>query len=44
MEKEKLIEQINEIISRTEDTDVLYDMLVLIKTIYKHYKDGNWGC
>lgn len=42
MNKQELIEQINEILKKVDDEKVLQDMKNLINGVYKHYISGNW--
>ena len=42
MNKQELIEQINEILKKVDDEKVLQDMKNLINAVYKHYISGNW--
>ena len=42
MDKQKIIEQINEILKKVDDEKVLQDMKNLINGVYKHYISGNW--
>ncbi len=42
MNKQELIEQINEILRKVDDEKVLQDMKNLINGVYKHYISGNW--
>lgn len=42
MNKQELIEQINEIMKKVDDEKVLQDMKNLINGVYKHYISGNW--
>lgn len=42
MDKQKIIEQINEILKKVNDEKVLQDMKNLINGVYKHYISGNW--
>lgn len=41
-EKEIIIEQINSILNKIDDENVLQDMKSLINGVYKHYISGNW--
>ena len=43
MDKEKTIEQINSILEKVDDENVLKDMLNLVGTIFRHYTSGKWG-
>lgn len=42
MNKKELIEQINSILDKVDDENVLHDMKELINGVYKHYISGNW--
>ena len=42
MNKKELIEQINSILDKVDDENVLHDMTELINGVYKHYISGNW--
>ena len=42
MDKQKIIEQINDILKKVDDEKVLQDMKNLINGVYKHYISGNW--
>lgn len=42
MNKKELIEQINSILDKVDDENVLKDMKELINGVYKHYISGSW--
>lgn len=42
MNKQQLIEQINSILEKVDDENVLKEMKDLINGVYKHYISGNW--
>ena len=42
MNKQELIEQINSVLEKVDDENVLKDMKELINGVYKHYISGNW--
>ena len=42
MNKQEIIEQINEVLDKVDDERVLRDMKNLIDAVHRHYISGNW--